>query len=451
MPTGREREKGSLVKESLNHRHILLLVIAAVLCPKATSAQASSDLMPTTMAQCEPDSCGAWSFEGKRGVGRWTTGAVANLTIERFEGDAVSIRREDTTGVGKGIKGLYTGTRNGDRIEGTFTWVWPGGLYPAGTVNWHATIQHLPQDYNTAWRAQSARTFPSGLKRFNLNGTWQHNEMVDGVKSVFQMQIDQSGDDISIVVRDKRAPLDGLTFYLGRMVNDSLIGGQQLNMGEPLRLGKTQWFQDDIAVVDPDHLLPKIGGGVYFRVSNPGPDDAPCDPENSSHTQSVYAFFRGQVAFKAQDYKKAVCWIRVGAVLGDAQSQGVLAILLHEGVGTSKDFPQAFSWAQKSATQNNIVGETILAELYQKGDGTAADAKKAEFWRGAARVAERRKNEQQWGALLNTPTASGLTGMDAIRLEFGMELKFDEIEQEYRNSEACLFDHPEKSYLYCAK
>jgi hypothetical protein len=33
------------------------------------------------------------------------------------------------------------------------------------------------------------------------------------------------------------------------------------------------------------------------------------------------------------------------------------------------------------------------------------------------------------GALLNTPTASGLTGMDAIRLVFGMELTFDEIEK----------------------
>jgi hypothetical protein len=40
------------------------------------------------------------------------------------------------------------------------------------------------------------------------------------------------------------------------------------------------------------------------------------------------------------------------------------------------------------------------------------------------------------GVLLNTPTASGLTGMDAIRLEFGMELTFDEIEKEYRSSDA---------------
>jgi hypothetical protein len=407
--------------------------------------------MTTTMAQCEPDSCGTWSFQGKRGIGRWTTGAVANLTIELFDAGTVTIRREDTTGIGQGIKGLYTGTRKADRIEGTFTWVWPGGLYPSGTVDWHATIQHLPQDYDTAWRAQSARIIPQGSMRFNLNGTWQHNAMVkNGVNYVYRMQIEQSGDDVSIVFHDKLSPLDGLTFYVGHQLNNLLLTGQHLDTDKYL-LGKTQWVPDNIAVIDPDHLINQTGA-VFFRVSNPGPDDAPCDPENTSHTQSVYAFFRGEVAFKAQDYKKAICWIRVGAVQGDAQSQAVLSIFLHEGVGTRKDFPQAFSWAQKSATQNNILGETILAELFQKGEGTVADVKKAEFWRGAARVAERRKNEHQWGVLLNTPTASGLTGMDAIRLEFGMELKFDEIEKEYRSSDACLHDHPgSDSYHYCDK
>jgi TPR repeat protein len=62
-------------------------------------------------------------------------------------------------------------------------------------------------------------------------------------------------------------------------------------------------------------------------------------------------------------------WMRIAAGEGDPDAQGVLAVFLHEGLGTVKGFPQAFSWAQKSATQNNIVGETILAELYQKGEG----------------------------------------------------------------------------------
>jgi hypothetical protein len=254
------------------------------------------------------------------------------------------------------------------------------------------------------------------------------------------MQIEQSGDDVSIVLHDKLVPVDGLTFYVGHQLNDLLITGQHLDTDKYL-LGKTQWVSDNMAVIDPDHLITQTGA-VFFRVSNPGPDDAPCDQKNSSRTEPVYAYFRGQAAAKAQDYPKAVCWMRVAATEGDAEAQGVLAIFLHEGVGTVKDFPQAFSWAQKSAAQNNIVGETILAELYQKGDGTAPDAKKAEFWRGAATVAERQKNEHQWGILLNTPTASGLTGMDAIRLEFSMEGAFDDAEARYKNSQACIEDHP---------
>jgi hypothetical protein len=439
------------VKKSLHRLRLLLPVIAALFWPKATSAQASSDVMPTTMAQCEPDSCGVWSFQGKHGMGRWTAGAVANLTIERFDAGAgaVTIRREDTTGIGQGIRGLYTGTRKADRIEGTFTWVWPGGLYPSGTVDWHATIQHLPEGYDSAWRAQSARTLPQGPKRFNLNGTWQHNAMVkNGVNYVYRMQIEQSGDNVSIAFHDKLSSLDGVTFYLGHQLKDLLITGQHLDTDKYL-LGKTHWIPDNMAVIDPDHLITQTGA-VFFRVSNPGPDDAQCDPQNSSRTEPVYAHFRGDAAAKAQDYAKAVCWMRIAAGEGDADAEGVLAVFLHEGLGTVKDFPQAFSWAQKSATQNNVVGETILAELYQKGEGTAADAKKAEFWRGAARVAERRKNEQQWGVLLNTPTASGLTGMDAIRLEFGMDLAFEELGKEYRASEACLADHPgSDSYRYC--
>jgi hypothetical protein len=429
------------VKHSQSFPIVLLLATTALLNHKPTSAQSTSDVMPTTMAQCEPDSCGTWSFQGKRGIGRWTTGAVANLTIERFDAGTVTIRREDTTGIGQGIKGLYTGTRNGDHIEGKLTWVWPGGLNPGGTVDWHATIQHLPQEYDTAWRAQNSRTIPQGSKRFNLNGTWQHNVMVkNGVKYVYRMQIDESGDDVSIVFHDKLSPLDGLTFYVGRQPNDLLIAGQHLDTDKYL-LGKTQWVPDNIAVIDPDHLINQTGA-VFFRVSNPGPDDARCDHENSSRTEPVYAHFRGDAAAKAQDYAKAVCWMRIAAGEGDAEAQGVLAVFLHEGLGTVKDFPQAFSWAQKSAAQNNIMGETILAELYQKGDGTAPDARKAEFWRGAARVAERQKNEHQWDTLLNTPTASGLTGMDAIRLELSMEGTFNDAEKRYRNSQACIDDHP---------
>jgi hypothetical protein len=99
----------------------------------AASAQTSSDLVPANMVQCEPDSCGIWSFKGKSGTARWDSGPVANLTIEHFD-----------TGGTKGLTGRYVGTRKGSHIEGTFTWSWPGGPAPGGTVNWIAAIE--PQE-----------------------------------------------------------------------------------------------------------------------------------------------------------------------------------------------------------------------------------------------------------------------------------------------------------------
>jgi hypothetical protein len=143
-----EIDRGCLVKKSRKIPLSLLLAAAMPLCSKPISAQSSSEI-PVMMLQCEPDSCGTWSFQGKQGTGKWQTGPVANLTVERFDAGGISIRREDTSGPGKGIKGLYTGVRNGDRIEGRFTWVWPGGLYPSGTVDWYATIM-TPGTLDTA-------------------------------------------------------------------------------------------------------------------------------------------------------------------------------------------------------------------------------------------------------------------------------------------------------------
>lgn len=101
------------------------------------------------MQRCEPDSCGTWSFHGNRGVGKWLTGPAADLTIEHLDSQSVSIRREDNGGT-KGLKGRYTGTWKGSHIEWTFTWAWPGGAFPSGTVNWIAKGSAFPATCNLA-------------------------------------------------------------------------------------------------------------------------------------------------------------------------------------------------------------------------------------------------------------------------------------------------------------
>lgn len=194
------------MNKSLTLLHVLLLAAAALPFPKATSAQASADSLPISMAQCEPDSCATWAFHGKQGSGQWTTGPIADLTIEHFDASTVSIHREDRTGPGKGIDGHYVGTRKGDHIEGTFVWVWPGGKYPTGTVNWIATIQ---------WKKnESERPVPGsmamcegaadGCSTWSFEGKKGHGQWPNGASA--KLSVEHFDEDrISI----RRADADG--------------------------------------------------------------------------------------------------------------------------------------------------------------------------------------------------------------------------------------------------
>jgi hypothetical protein len=168
------------------------------------------------MAQCEPDSCGTWTFQGKRGIGRWTTGALANLTIEHFDDATVSIYREDTAGIGKGIKGHYAGTRKGDHIEGTYTWVWPGGPAPNGTVNWYAVIQretHEPEPKVPSTIAMCEDS--DGCSTWSFQGREGHGQWSNGASA--NLTAERFGADTILIRRtDTTGRLQGLTaFYSG--------------------------------------------------------------------------------------------------------------------------------------------------------------------------------------------------------------------------------------------
>lgn len=103
---------------------------------------------PGVIMECDGDQCtrgggGAiWIFEGQHGQAKWHYGAVADLTIERFDGRTVVIRRVDPAGSyssrfvppGQLFTAVYTGTIDGDRIDGTVSW---GGT-------WYAKIPRRP-------------------------------------------------------------------------------------------------------------------------------------------------------------------------------------------------------------------------------------------------------------------------------------------------------------------
>jgi hypothetical protein len=133
--------------------------------PVLSSALPTASSTPAIMFQCEGDQCtsprggggAVWVFKGSRGQAMWKYGAIANLTIERYDGHTIVIHREDPNpsyssprfaDPAKRSDGVffadYVGVVHGSRVDGTVSW--NGG----GKGTWYATIpQALCDPFST--------------------------------------------------------------------------------------------------------------------------------------------------------------------------------------------------------------------------------------------------------------------------------------------------------------
>lgn len=100
---------------------------------------------PAEFAECDGDECtkgnpGTWIFHGTTGVSHQQHGAVADLTIKRFDADGIVINRVDRTdSPTAGLLAVYVGKQTNGRIDGTFTATWPGHVsFIRGP--WFATV-----------------------------------------------------------------------------------------------------------------------------------------------------------------------------------------------------------------------------------------------------------------------------------------------------------------------
>lgn len=117
-----------------------IAIVISGLCAFNAAAQTSAPL-PAAMTECEPEGCIIQlKFQEAQAEAHWGNGAVGNLTIEKYAGQTITMRRTDTAGGSAGLNGVYTGTRTGNDFAGTMTWTWPGhGDLSNGTLNWTAT------------------------------------------------------------------------------------------------------------------------------------------------------------------------------------------------------------------------------------------------------------------------------------------------------------------------
>jgi hypothetical protein len=142
---------------SFSSFHLLWVILAAFAtfasgqCA-AQGAEKSHTPAQITMTECEgTNNCATWTFVGTQGTGKWPSGELSNLIVERLDDNSVVIRRADSTGPSAGLTALYTGTRHGDRIGGEFTSSWQGHGDDK-TGYWYATISRNQQDLPPAMR-----------------------------------------------------------------------------------------------------------------------------------------------------------------------------------------------------------------------------------------------------------------------------------------------------------
>ena len=279
-------------------------------------------------------------------------------------------------------------------------------------------VSAAPQTASAGAENQRPR-IPHG--KLNLAGKWQVVQITPDktrhVVGVFQIQ--QDGDDIKIFQDDNLTGWKGICTFEGHLNGLAIEGRGRDPKSTPQnpRSGPA----GRILIDDPDHTRTEVDNVPFMRVTV-GPDDVPCDAENSSRTTPWYAHKRAQLAIVQQkDYSKAACWFRVSAIQGDAGSQGQLAYLLYDGKGVGRDYKESFAWAQKSAAQQDMFGELVLSTLYKEGKGVAPDPEKAAYW---SRQVAAQKSNRMWSRL-NEKTPSGLTPLQAIGLAFGTFLAVD--------------------------
>jgi hypothetical protein len=191
---------------------------------------------------CSPGSPGnpTWTFAGLKGTGRFGTGEQP-LTIEHIDRDSIAVRRVDVTGPARGLKALYLGKIEGQRITGSVIYYDPRRPDQPNTDAWYGIIQGLPDGAEKVFASkpapapsmpltvkecesdrcmQQGAVFPIVWKFISRQGTARFGT---GDQPVTIEHID--GGFIAVRRVDTTGPAQGLTaLYLGQIDGKRITG-----------------------------------------------------------------------------------------------------------------------------------------------------------------------------------------------------------------------------------
>ncbi len=356
----------------------------------ATAAAASEPELapPARLLVCESanDSCVLpnahysveWHFEGRDGSVTTPGGPIGvRLTVERFDGQTIVIRRFDRAGPTAGLSGLYTGTIDASRITGTVKWSWMGHSEVPPRGMWAAIIQPAPvAETNSAISMSGPWTgLPPVLIECEgtgpCNAAWQLSG-AEGTATWFGQTpvraklsiIRADAEDIRIRRTDTS---DGNSaVYYGARHGDQISG--------------------TVVWSGPDH--PGQNSGTWSASI---PQTTCNEQANMTAADSMHIGLNA-LMFNRQDDALG-CYI-LAAKTGDPTAQTAVGLIYYQGSnGVPQDYTRALYWLRKAADQGVYCAQTTVSEMFTLGQGTPRDELLARFY-GEKAAAQKRDWER---------------------------------------------------------
>ncbi|BAE50526.1 hypothetical protein amb1722 [Paramagnetospirillum magneticum AMB-1] len=108
---------------------------------------------------------------------------------------------------------------------------------------------------------------------------------------------------------------------------------------------------------------------------------------------AAYAAEQGRGAARTSDFTAAARHFRLGAELGDADAQMLLANLYRDGRGLPQNHAESLRWMTRAARQGEPAAQLALAELLSSGGGGQRDEVHAYVWASlaAARLGDKQR------------------------------------------------------------
>jgi hypothetical protein len=367
-----------------------LAALAASTYGLSTDPSRAATPLPSTMRFCGPIHCATLT----RNNGRYDAvfddmrdkGAIATFAVDEFKPDSVLIRRIDSGGATAILVGDLASDGN-SVMDGAMSYqdVNGAGAPSPFQLSWGDAIDRAQRPTAATAPADLEGTtyvtaVPLQLKTCETNLSAKRHHCGTWVWTGQSYRADWTPNTTEEVVID-RWTTDEIAFHLYQPPNGmSQTGtGHFLNDGTLVGMMTVSW---------PGHW-PDSPFGVGINKVTWSATVVPTHPptytacNQHSVAPASIAALRTQIMASALagDLVSMVCWVRAGAVSGDAPSQlGYSYDLLH-GNGVPVNRHEAIQWAEKAAEEGLADAQLRVAEMYSNGTGVAANPEKAHYWK----------------------------------------------------------------------